>query len=82
MLATERAEEERIGWEAGTSRAAVAGIAMPSEEVPGDPAVITDRAHAPAVAAVLRAWDHEEAVVVEEEVVVVAVDGGGKRPEE
>jgi len=48
---------------------------MPLEEVPGVPRVTTDRARAPAAAAVPRAWDLEEAVVV------VAVGGGvGKRP--
>jgi hypothetical protein len=64
-------------WEVGTSRAAVAETGMPSEEVPGVPAVITDRALAPAVAAVLRPWDREEVAAV---VVVAAVGGGGKRP--
>lgn len=72
-LATGRAEAERIGWEAGTSRAAVAETGMPSEEVPGDPAVTTDRARAPVAAAVPQAWDLEEAGVV------VAGGGVGKR---
>ena len=72
-LAPERAEAERIGWEAGTSRAVVAGIAMPSEEVPGDRAVTTARARAPVAAAAPLAWDLEEAVLV------VAVEGGVDR---
>jgi len=54
---------------------------MPLEEVPGDPAVTTDRARAPAAAAVPRAWDHAEVVVAE---VVVAGDEAagdvGERP--
>ena len=37
---------------------------MPSEEVPEAPRVTTDRARAPAAAAVPRVWDLEEAVVV------------------
>jgi hypothetical protein len=48
---------------------------MPSEEVPGAPAVITDRARAPAAAAVPRAWDLEEAVAA-----VVAAGGVDKWP--
>jgi len=71
-LGIERVEAERIGWEAGTSRAAVAGIAMPSGEVPGAPAAITDQALAPAVAAVPRAWDLGEVAVVG-----VVVEAGG-----
>ena len=47
---------------------------MPLEEVPEAPRVTTDRARAPAAAAVPRAWDLEEAVVV-----VVAGGGVGKR---
>ena len=58
------------------SRAAVAETGMLSEAVPGAPRVTTDRAHAPAAAAVPPAWDLEEAVAV----VVVAVGGAGKRP--
>jgi|KBSSwiStaDraftv2_1062776.scaffolds.fasta_scaffold373173_1 hypothetical protein len=46
------------------SRAAVVETGMPSEEDPEAPAVTTDRARAPAAAAVLRAWDLEEAAVV------------------
>ena len=46
------------------SRAAVVETGMPSEEVPEAPAVTTDRARAPAAAAVLRAWDLGEAAVV------------------
>jgi hypothetical protein len=46
------------------SRAAVVETGMPSEEVPEAPAVTTDRARAPAAAAVLRAWGLEEAAVV------------------
>jgi hypothetical protein len=72
-LATGREQAERIGWEAGTSLAAGAETGMPSEEVPGARRVITDRARAPAVAAVLQAWDLEEAVAV-----VVAGGGEGK----
>ena len=68
-------EAEQIGWEAGTSRAAVAETGMPSGEVPEAPRVTTDRARAPAAVAVLRAWDLEEAVVV-----VAAEAGAGKRP--
>ena len=78
-LATGQAEAERIEWEAGTSPAVVAETGMHAEEVPGDPAVTTDRARAPVAAAVPRAWDHEE---VAEAVVVVAVGGGAGRPEE
>jgi hypothetical protein len=75
-LATGRAEAERIGWEAVTSRAAVAETGMPSEEVPGAPRVTTDQARAPAAAGAPRAWDLEEVAVV------VAVAGGdvAKRP--
>src|ERR1700757_4434867 len=51
---------------------------MPLEEVPGAPRVTTDRARAPAAAAVPRAWDLEEAVVVEAVLVVEGV-GVGKR---
>ena len=76
--ATGRAEAERIGWEAGTSRAAAAETGMLSEAVLEAPAVTADRAHAPVAAAVLRVWALEEE---EEEVVVVAGDGGGKRAE-
>ena len=76
-LATEGAEAERIGWEAGTFRAAVAETGMPLEEVPEDLAVTTDRARAQAAAAVPQAWDLEEAVAA-----VVAGDGVGKRPKE
>ena len=47
---------------------------MLSEAVPGAPRVTTDRARAPAAAAVPRVWDLEEAVVV------VAGVGVGKRP--
>jgi hypothetical protein len=65
---------EQIEWEAGTSRAAVAGIAMLSEEVLGAPRVTTDRVRAPAAAAVPRVWGLEEAVVV------VAGGDVGKRP--
>jgi hypothetical protein len=50
---------------------------MPSEEVPGAPAVITDRARAPAAAAVPRAWDLEEVAAV---VDVVAGGDVDKRP--
>jgi len=74
-LATGQAEVERIAWVAGTSRVAVAETGMPSEEAPEAPRVTTDRARAPAAAAVPRAWDLEEAVVV-----VAAGDGVGKRP--
>ena len=77
-LATGQAEAERIEWEAGTSRAAVAETGMPSEEVPGAPRVTTDQARAPAAAAVPRAWDLEE--VAEAVVVVVAGGDVGKRP--
>lgn len=63
-LATERAGAERIGSEAGMCRAAVAETEMPLEEVPGAQRVTTDRARAPAAAAVLRAWDLEEVEVV------------------
>ena len=45
---------------------------MPLEEVPEAPRVTTDRARAPAAAAVPRAWG------LEEEVVVVAVEGAGE----
>jgi len=72
----EPAEAERIGWEAGMSRAAVAGIAMPSGEVPGAPVVITDQALAPAVAAVPPAWDRGEVAAVG--AVVEAGDAVGK----
>src|SRR5205814_2064525 len=48
---------------------------MPSEEAPEAPRVTTDRARAPAAAAVPQAWDLEEAAVV----VVVAGGGVGKR---
>jgi Protein of unknown function (DUF2950) len=64
-LATGRAEAEQIGSEAGTFRAAAAETAMRSEGVPEAPAVTTDRAPAPAAAAVLRAWDLAEVVAVE-----------------
>ena len=47
---------------------------MPSEEVPGAPAVITDRARELAAVAVPRAWGLEE-----EEVVAVEGAGEGKR---
>ena len=50
------------------SRAAEAATGKPSEEVPGD---TTDRALAPAAAAVPPAWGLEEEVVV---VVVAGVD--------
>ena len=51
---------------------------MPSEEVPGDPAVITDRARALVAAAVPRAWDLEEAAVVAAVGVVGEWSGHGK----
>lgn len=72
-LATERAEAEQIGSEAGTFRAAVAETAMRSEGVPEAPAVTTDRVHAPAAAGDPRAWD---LAVVE----VAGGAGGGERP--
>jgi hypothetical protein len=50
---------------------------MLSEAAPGAPRVTTDRARAPAAAAVPLAWDLEEAVEV---AVVAAEGGGGKRP--
>jgi hypothetical protein len=50
---------------------------MLSEAAPGAPRVTTDRAPAPAAAAVPLAWDLEEAVEV---AVVAAEGGGGKRP--
>lgn len=54
-------------------RAAEAATEKPSMEVPGD---TTDRALAPAAAAVPPAWGLEEAAVVVAEVVVVEVVGG------
>src|ERR1700745_2526839 len=50
---------------------------MLSGAAPGAPRATTDRAHAPAAAAVPLAWDLEEAVEV---AVVAAEGGGGKRP--
>ena len=75
-LATGPAEAERIEWEAGTCRAAVAETEMLSEEAPEAPRVTTDRAHAPAAAVVPRVRDLEEAV----EVVVVAAEGDAGEP--
>ena len=76
MLVTKLEEVERIGWEAGTSRAGVAETGMPSEEAPGVPRATTDRVRAPAAAAVPQAWGLEAAVAV-----VAGVGGGvGKRP--
>ena len=75
-LATGRAEAERIEWEVGTSRAAVAETEMLLEVDPEAPMVTTDRAHAPAAAVVPRVRDLEEAV----EVVVVAAEGGAGEP--
>ena len=70
-LATGRGAAEQIELEAETSRAVVEGIGMPSVEVPGAPAVITDRARELAAVAVPRAWGLEEEVVV-------AVEGAGE----
>jgi hypothetical protein len=75
-LATGRAAAERIGLEAGTSRAGVAETGMRSEEAPGVPRATTDLVRAPAAAAVPQAWALEAVVVV-----VAGVEGGaGKRP--
>ena len=63
----------QIALEAATSPAAEAETATPSEEAPGGPRDTTDRALAPAAAAVPPAWGLEaEAVLV---VVVEAVGG-------
>jgi len=68
---------DRIASEAGTSLAAAAEIAMPSEAAPGD---ITDRTLAAAAAAAPPAWDLEaEASAVVVEVSGVVVGGAGKR---
>jgi hypothetical protein len=77
VLATGRAEAERIASEAGIFRVAVAETGMPSEVVPGD---TTDRTLAAAVAEALPAWDLEAEVSVVVEVVAVEVVGAaGKR---
>jgi hypothetical protein len=60
------------------SRAAVAEIGMPSEEVQGAPAASTDRAHARAAVAVPQAWDRGAEASEEVVVVVVAAGGAGK----
>ena len=70
-LATGLVEAERIAPEAGTSREAAAETATPLGVAPEARRVTTDRARAPAAAAVRRAWDLEEAVVA----VVVAAGG-------
>lgn len=79
-LATARVEGEPTASAAGTFHAAVAGIGMRLEEVPGD---MTARTLAPAAIAAPRAWDLVEvaASVVAAEVVsvaVAAVDAAGR----
>ena len=72
VLAIEAALAVRTASEAGTFREAAAGTGMPLVEAT---AVSTDRAHAPAAAVALPAWEAAAEVVAG----VRAVDGAGKR---